>query len=204
MMLRSNEDETTIHANRPFSLSPALERAKASRPSKLLVVVQQPAAKPASTQPASAVAASTPAEVTDYDSLLKLLRARADELQISRSTLDHISGLPDGFSAKLLSLNKLRRIGMQSLGPMLDALCLRLVAVPDVAAFERNRSRMVKRDDPHFRSASARHKKKFAFEKISGTVTATLGSAERYVAPMRFENLSGAVTAKMFGYSEPA
>jgi hypothetical protein len=188
-----------ITSNRSFSLSPAFDRAKASRepPSAIVVALKRP--------PTIAPSATTPSEITDYDSLLMLLRARADELQISRGTIDHITGLPDGLSAKILSLNQLRRIGMISLGPLLDALALKLVAVPDDEAFERNRSRYVRRDDPHFRSVSngqinkQRRERAAAFAEISGTATATLGGAVRYVAPMRFENLSGAVTARMFG-----
>jgi hypothetical protein len=145
-------------------------------------------------------------EVTDGASLHEVLRQRADSLEISRSTIDHISGLQDGFSAKLLSLNKHRNITMDSLGPLLDALCLKLVAVPDDEAFARNRSRLVKRDDAHYRSARQGHdtnpkppSRKSAFAKISGTATATLGGAVRYVAPPQFENLSGAITARMVG-----
>lgn len=127
-------------------------------------------------------------EITDYDSLVLLLRGRADQMEISRSTIDYVSGLPDGFSAKILTLTRprppgadrtrdrrgaVRRIGLQSLGPLLDALCLKLIAVPDDEAFARNRSRLIKRDSPHFRSATARHKRKSVFE-MSGTISARM------------------------------
>jgi hypothetical protein len=140
-----------------------------------------------------------PIEITDYNSLHAMLRARAEALNISRETIDHITGLQPGMSSKLLSLNQIRRLGLMSLGPMLNALCVKLIAVPDDEAFARNKSRYVKRDDAHYRSARQGHDGKAArkFKKISGTVTATFGGAVRYVAPMQFENLSGAVTAKL-------
>jgi hypothetical protein len=129
-----------------------------------------------------------PHKITDYDSLLRLLRARADQLQISRSTIDHISGLQEGMSAKILSLNQLRRVGVGSLGPLLDALCLTLVAVPNDEAFARNKSRYIKRDIAHHTSASKGHAAnprppkppklkppgKWPFKKMRGTCSARL------------------------------
>ncbi|THD46585.1 MAG: hypothetical protein E8A46_26375 [Bradyrhizobium sp.] len=103
------------------------------------------------------IPAGIPAEITNYDDLIIVLRARADELQVSRETIDFISGLPSGYAGKLLSLRHVRRIGLQSLGPLLTALGIKLIAVDDEAALEQCRSRYMKRDEPHFRSATARH-----------------------------------------------
>lgn len=96
------------------------------------------------------------AEITDYNSLLAALRARADELQISRETIDAVAGLPERYSNKLLSLSMIKRIGMTSLGPLLGALSLKLIAVSDDEAFERNRPRYEPRDKAHTTSAKAR------------------------------------------------
>ena len=38
------------------------------------------------------------------------------------------------------------RIGLESLGPLLDTLGVRLVMIEDVTALERNRSKLVKRN----------------------------------------------------------
>ena len=100
---------------------------------------------------------TTPLEVVDYDSLLRLLRARADELQISRETLNDIAGLASGHAGKILGMKQIRRIGMLSLGPLLDALALKLIPIQNEAALERNRKHYVRRDEAHFRSASARY-----------------------------------------------
>jgi hypothetical protein len=133
-------------------------------------------------------------EVTDYSSLLELLRQRADDLEISRSTIDHISGLQEGYSAKVLSLTKLRRIGAESLGPLLDALCLKLIAVPDDEAFARNRSRLVKRDDAHYRSARQGHDLKPRPRKPP---------KPKPPGKWPFKRMRGTCGARLFGWPSP-
>jgi hypothetical protein len=74
---------------------------------------------------------STEIEIRGYSDLITVLRTRADELQISREIIDDISGLQPGYSGKILSINQLRRLGPQTLGPLLEVLGLKLIAVPD-------------------------------------------------------------------------
>jgi hypothetical protein len=113
--------------------------------------------------------------VTDYESLVEMLRRRADSLDIARSTIDHLARFPDGYTSKILAPNHLRRIGMKSLGDLLDALALKLIPVADDATFARNRSRYVRRDLAHYTSAHKGHDKPGKkFKRISGTITATL------------------------------
>jgi hypothetical protein len=154
-----------------WELSPAFERAKVARDPKPV----QPTAKPivvAVQQPSNAVlcADASNAEIRTYDDLIGYFKKRADELNISRLTLDHIAGLPDGLSSKVLGLKQTRRIGMATLEYFLQALALRLVVIPDPDALERNRSRYVARDAPHAISAKKRWSKRW---KIRGTITAT-------------------------------
>jgi hypothetical protein len=82
-------------------------------------------------------------------------------------------------ASKILSLSHVRRVGLISLGPLLDTLGLKLIAVSDEEALERNRSRYKPRDDPHFRSASAPRKPRpvtfKTVKKISGTISARMG-----------------------------
>jgi hypothetical protein len=100
---------------------------------------------------------STEFEIRTYADLVQALRQRCNEIEISRESLDALAGFPDRYAAKLLSLRHVRRFGLESLGPMLSALGLRLAVVIDDAAIERNRGCYAKRDDAHFRSATARH-----------------------------------------------
>ena len=91
------------------------------------------------------------AEITDYDTLVVALRARADQLEVSRETISDLAGLPDRYASKLLSLRHVRRIGLESLGPMLSALGLKLIVVEDQAALKRCGSRLVKRNKSQVR-----------------------------------------------------
>ena len=137
-----------------WQISPSLERARAARPPK-----PKPEAAPA---PLPRVRVQKPVrcplgEIRCYGDLLIVLRARADELQISRELISELGGLPDRYASKLLSLSGSKRIGMQSLGPLLGALGLKLVAVEDPAAIKRNRHRFVARDKAHVTSAKKFH-----------------------------------------------
>jgi hypothetical protein len=78
----------------------------------------------------------------------------------SRATLDDLAGLLDRLSSKVLNLKRVCRIGVQSLGPLLDALCIKLVPVPDDEALAHNCSRLVKRNASQGAIAARKHKKK--------------------------------------------
>jgi hypothetical protein len=154
--LRINQGGTRSRFHIGWQISPNIERASASRESSKVI------AKPKRQKPAPAIVATrdpaTPAEIFSYDDLLLSLRARANELQISRETVGALAGVPDGYAQKVLSLSQNRRIGMQTLGAFLDALSVKLIMVVDEAALARNRGRYKPRDDAHFRSATARPK----------------------------------------------
>jgi len=72
------------------------------------------------------------AEARSFEQLHGSLRLRADQLQVSRETLDEVTLLADGFCAKLLQPNPRKSIlGKITLGPILNALGLRLLIVSD-------------------------------------------------------------------------
>ena len=60
------------------------------------------------------------AVVQSYDELIRALRKRADELKITRETIDAVTGLQGGYSAKLLASVPIRMLGRVSLGPILQ------------------------------------------------------------------------------------
>jgi hypothetical protein len=105
-------------------------------------------------------------EIRDYESLIDMARVRADDLQISRETIDRLAGWADGLASKILSPNRQRRAGPDTIEPLLSALCIKLIPVADDAAFARHQRKMVKRNDALCRSK--------AFRKISGTITARM------------------------------
>jgi hypothetical protein len=100
------------------------------------------------------------AEVHDYAGLHGALRARSDELAVSRAELDSLSGLQSGYCGKLLAPVPIKRIGYQSLGPLLTVLGVKLIMVEDSDALRRIGPRLKKRNDASVRYASGRARKK--------------------------------------------
>jgi hypothetical protein len=87
-----------------------------------------------------------------YDDLHRIMRARADELEVSRLVLDETAGITSGHSSKLLAPRPMRRLGAVTMPAMLGALGLALVVVEDPEALARI-SRLPKR-----RSTNVRHR----------------------------------------------
>ena len=100
--------------------------------------------------------ARTIAICRDYALLHAVLRARANQLALSRETLDEVAGLPAGYTGKLLGAAKVRRFGPISLGPLLGALGLVLVVRedPESKVFA---ARARKRDERMVRVGAGRH-----------------------------------------------
>jgi hypothetical protein len=85
------------------------------------------------------------AEIHSVRDLQAVLRQRAEELDVSRETLDSISGLQNGYSAKLLTEPPIRGLGEVSYSALAGALAVRIVVVEDCEALERLRPRLIKR-----------------------------------------------------------
>jgi hypothetical protein len=78
--------------------------------------------------------------INDYRGLVETCQQRAIELEISRSEIDRLSGLADGYSAKLLGNTddeKRRRMWPLSLEAMLRVLGLRILLIEDQTAAAR-------------------------------------------------------------------
>lgn len=105
--------------------------------------------------PATATKARELGTARSYDELQDILRARIDDLDVSRHTVDHIAGLPMGHTGRLLGPRQTKRIGHISLGALLGALGLALVVVEDLEALDRVRSRLVKRQSQQTRPKNA-------------------------------------------------
>jgi hypothetical protein len=105
------------------------------------------------------------ATVNNYSDLVAALRARCDELRISREALDHISGLQSGYSAKVLTMpipqQNFRTIGRLSFDLLIPALALKVQLVEDEALAPRLRKRLdgSHRDETQVRSASIKASK---------------------------------------------
>jgi hypothetical protein len=89
------------------------------------------------------------AEFSTYPEMLAAFRIRANELKIARSneTTAAVAGLTPGYLAKLLAPKPVRRIGMDSLGPVLGVLGVKLLMVVDEQAIARLAMLGAKRED---------------------------------------------------------
>lgn len=83
--------------------------------------------------------------IRSYADLHQLMRWRADALEITRARLDEIAGLQEGYSAKLLSPSPMKKLGDKTLGYVLPALAMKLVAVVDEEALARIKNRLTPR-----------------------------------------------------------
>ncbi len=83
--------------------------------------------------------------VRNYADLLAIARARMAALDVTFETLDDVSGVHRGYSAKLLGPNPSRGLGPISFCAIMGALGLQLVAVEDREAIARIGHRLVKR-----------------------------------------------------------
>jgi len=93
--------------------------------------------------------------VKNYDDLLTIVRARVAELGISFETLDAVSGVCSGYSAKLIGATPCKRLGAVSLGAILGTLGIKLLVVEDLEQLARVRSRLVRRVEHKVRRRAA-------------------------------------------------
>jgi len=89
--------------------------------------------------------------ISSYAEVIDAFRARADELEISRLEIDHLSGLASGHSSHLLAKKYTKRLGPVSLLLMLDTLGLRLLVVEDPYLTARTIKRRTPRIASHAR-----------------------------------------------------
>lgn len=66
--------------------------------------------------------------IDDYDGLIRTIATRRRALGLSQLAVDQIAGLADGYTGKVEA--NVRRLGMMSLGLILQALGLKLAPVP--------------------------------------------------------------------------
>ena len=86
------------------------------------------------------------AVISDYDGLIAAIRTRVDEMQLHGGRFDEFAGLPIGYLSKLTAPNPMRRIGMTSLGPLLQALGVKIALLEDPEATQRLKNGVKPRD----------------------------------------------------------
>jgi hypothetical protein len=93
----------------------------------------------------------TPAWAGSLEELRQLLRARADELNVSRLTIDEVAGTQSGYCGKLLAEPPTKGFGEMSLGAVLGALALKIARIEFVEDPEQA-ARVIDRWEPRKRS----------------------------------------------------
>ena len=120
---------------------------------------------------------------SDYLDVIRGLRERADQLQISREAIDDLSGLSDGYSAKLLSIPPVKTIGFMSMSPLFETLGVRLMLVEDTEHTAKTLTRRTPRVEGHVRTGHVRQKPQpdLAVVKASnGTENINMGTGTAY------------------------
>jgi hypothetical protein len=160
--LAVNEGARSNHGKLGWAISPSIERASAAREQKKAPRKKTPRKRKAKKAPKPVAARSPPSAArpaavgqlfTSYSTLIETCRVRCDQLELSRAELDRLSGLPDGYSAKLLGRDgcglRQKRAWPVSLDSMLGALGLAVILIVDEAAAART---LALRDKPVNRS----------------------------------------------------
>lgn len=62
------------------------------------------------------------APITNYDEMVDVLRARKSELGLSDAVVDELTGLPTGYTGKVLGPARVKKMGALSLWLMLEVL----------------------------------------------------------------------------------
>jgi hypothetical protein len=108
----------------------------------------KPAPVEAVASPAIEIKGRVLAEIADYDGLWSAVRVRLEAMGITRREFDHLTGLQEGYSGKLLGAAQRRRFGKESLGATLGGICCKLVLVEDPEATAKMLARAKKRRLP--------------------------------------------------------
>jgi hypothetical protein len=120
-----------------------------------------------------AVVARQLATVRTYAQLIAVLRARSDELEITREITDDAAHLPSGYAGKLLSRTPVKNLGPSSLGALLGVLGLAIVVIEDgrPVALPRRKYRRAGQATPVVRpDVAGSHVNGLDREPVAGTV----------------------------------
>jgi hypothetical protein len=105
--------------------------------------------------------AAPPIEIESYARLVEALRDRVCEVGTTFAGVDQLAGLPDRYAQKLLGHDPIKSMGAISMFPILAALGLRLLLVPDPPALEKLQAHSLwaslRRPGPRYRPSHGRH-----------------------------------------------
>ncbi len=94
------------------------------------------------------------ATFADYDGLIEALRQRKTDLGLSCLLMDELSGLPAGYTAKVLGPSRIKSLGAISTSAINGCLAIKLAVIEDLEAIQRMAGRWERRDEGHVRPIS--------------------------------------------------
>lgn len=148
--------------------------------------------------------------IREYDDLVVALRVRMGELNISFVTLDEISGVQSGYSAKVLGPSKRKTLGPVSFGAMLGALGLKLLIIEDLQALELVKTRLQQRNESQVRSHAERLSmwqrlgRNGGLKWVRNTTKAERRERARHAANVRWTDVKAAARAASAAGSLPS
>lgn len=83
--------------------------------------------------------------IADESDLVAALRARLEEINVSRAEVDEECELPAGYTSKRLAVPQIKYFGRDAFWNIAEALGLAIVLVEDPAATQRHATRMKRR-----------------------------------------------------------
>ena len=93
-------------------------------------------------------------EFVEYSDFVQAIRNRVADLAIHGTRFDALAGWPEGYLSKLTAQRPVRRIGLNSMGPLLSAMGVKLQMVEDPRGTERLR-RLQPRNPSYVRAMPA-------------------------------------------------
>lgn len=118
--------------------------------------------------------------IADESDLVNALRARIEELNISRSEIDAELDLPGGYASKRLTLPQVKYFGKDAFWNMAELLGLAVILVDDPHARDRYAARMRRRSRPqavagelhwrHTKALGMLHERAVKYGSIGGKV----------------------------------
>jgi hypothetical protein len=100
----------------------------------------------------------------DQSQIQAALRAYAHEINVSRVTVDEVTGWPGGYCGKVLSPRPVKSLSIKTLGEFMQATGLVLIVAQDVDAFAQ-RQRLLPQRNPNQARPGTDMRARFAAKK---------------------------------------
>jgi hypothetical protein len=112
---------------------------------------------------------------SDYDGLVEALRARVADVGLSYRILEELAGMPEGGVAKYLADVRVRRLSIESLLQITEAIGVRAIFVTDETLLRKMRPLYEKRDDTRVHARRRAPLGPITLRRVMSPVAAEMG-----------------------------